>query len=74
MRQGPVNGPKWVYIYINLFFLFINIEACDIADNSTPLHVISIFRVPTLFQNQENDTVSTLIQFDANYMKSNQSK
>ena len=71
--QGSVNGPKWFNIYLNdLFFLFLNTEACNIADDTTPYACDA--KISTLLQNLESDGASAIMWFDANYMKSNQSK
>ena len=71
--QGSVNGPKWFNIYLNdLFFLFLNTEACNIADDTTP-YACDV-DLPTLLANLESDAASAILWYDANYMKSNQTK
>ena len=71
--QGSVNGPKWFNIYLNdLFFLFLNTEACNIADDTTPYACNA--DITTLLRNLESDAASAIMWFDANYMKSNQTK
>ena len=71
--QGSVNGPKRFNIYLNdLFFLFLNTGACNIANDTTPYACDA--NISTLLRNLESDAASAIMWFDANYMKSNQSK
>ena len=71
--QGSVNGPKWFNIYLNdLFFLFLNTEVCNLADDSTPYACDA--NLSKLLRNLESDAASAIMWFDYNYMKSNQSK
>ena len=73
MPQGSVNGPKWFNIYLNdMFFLFLDTEVCNIADDSTPYACNAVLSV--LLQHLESDVASAIMWFDANYMKLNQPK
>ena len=71
--QGTVLGPKFFNIFINdLFYLFISTNVCNIADDTTPY--ACDMDLPTLLHNLESDVASAITWFDANCMKSNQSK
>ena len=66
-------GPLLFNIYLNdLFYLFLNTDVCNFADD-TSLYACDI-KLEDLIHNLEDDTLSAILWFEANYMKLNQGK
>ena len=66
-------GPLLFNIYINdLFYLFLNTDVSNIADDITPYACDT--NLTTILNNLENDIISAIMWFEANYMKLNQEK
>ena len=69
--KGSVLGPLLFNIYINDLFLFItSTHPCNFADDTT-LSACDV-NIENLIHNLEDDTLSAIIWFEANYMKLNQ--
>ena len=70
---GSVLGPKLFNIYLNdLFYLFIDTKACNIADDTTPY--ACNMDLKTLLRDLESDVASAIFWFEANDMLLNELK
>ena len=70
---GSVLGPKFFNIYLNdLFFLFIDTKACNVADDTTPYACDMDLKV--LLKNLEGDVASAIYWIDANDLLLNEIK
>ena len=71
--QGSILGPLLFNIYLNdLFWIFINTEACNFADDTTLYSCDQ--ELATVMRNLEHDSLLAIEWFESNYMKLNGDK